>query len=420
MNPTPQRARLSANLVFFTYGLLIGTYLPYLPFIKDRFGVGEGLFSFGLFFAALGALLSLPLAPWILKMIGSRKAVLYSSTAFLLIVSVLIAAPDIRIFFVLFFMLGLSISSWEVSANSQASVIEDQLGKPVMSSIHGFWSLGTFVGSASMGGWLLLEIDGRWLVWLFGVLGLLGLIYVYQGLLRRHQIKAESGEESTPLRLRYLLYPPLLVIALFQIAGFMLEGSFQDWGAFLIRELVLGHGAEIVPERLWAELPADEAEARRRAAVAGALVLASFTGTMTIGRLLGDPFVARFGRVGTLQIGGALGVIGIALTTMGGLGWNTFVGFALVGLGTANVIPQVIKTADSTPGLPPGVAISAITAMGFVAFLGGPVALGFAGETYTFRTTFMVLGLLPVFILMAAAPVLGWFGQGQAPKQSSS
>ena len=70
MNPTPQRARLSANLVFFTYGLLIGTYLPYLPFIKDRFGVGEGLFSFGLFFAALGALLSLPLAPWILKMIG--------------------------------------------------------------------------------------------------------------------------------------------------------------------------------------------------------------------------------------------------------------------------------------------------------------------------------------------------------------
>ena len=59
-----------------------------------------------------------------------------------------------------------------------------------------------------------------------------------------------------------------------------------------------------------------------------------------------------------LRIGGALGVIGIALTTMGGLGWNTFVGFALVGLGTANVIPQVIKTADATPGLPPGVAIS--------------------------------------------------------------
>ena len=51
---------------------------------------------------------------------------------------------------------------------------------------------------------------------------------------------------------------------------------------------------------------------------------------MTLGRLLGDPFVERFGRVGTLQIGGALGVIGIALTTMGGLGWNTFVGFALV------------------------------------------------------------------------------------------
>lgn len=409
MIPTPQRARVSANLVFFTYGLLIGTYLPYLPFIKDRFGVGEGLFSFSLFFAALGALLTLPLAPWILKMIGSRKTVFYSSTAFLVIVGTFVTAPDIRIFFVLSFMLGLSISAWEVSANSQASAIEDQLGKPVMSSIHGFWSLGTFVGSASMGGWLQLAFDGRWLVWLFIILGLFGLIYVYQGLLRRDQIKAESSDQNPPLRLKYLLYPPLLVIALFQIAGFMMEGSFQDWGAFLIRELLLGHGAEIVPEHLWDQLPADDAEARRRASVAGALALASFTGTMTFGRLFGDLFVMRFGRVGTLQIGGALGIIGIALTSMGGLSWNTFLGFALVGLGTANVIPQVIKTADTTPGLPPGVAISAITAMGLFAFLGGPVALGFAGENFTFRTTFMVLGILPVFIMVAAAPVLGWF-----------
>ena len=299
MIPTPQRARVSANLVFFTYGLLIGTYLPYLPFIKDRFGVGEGLFSFSLFFAALGALLTLPLAPWILKMIGSRKTVFYSSTAFLVIVGTFVTAPDIRIFFVLSFMLGLSISAWEVSANSQASAIEDQLGKPVMSSIHGFWSLGTFVGSASMGGWLQLAFDGRWLVWLFIILGLFGLIYVYQGLLRRDQIKAESSDQNPPLRLKYLLYPPLLVIALFQIAGFMMEGSFQDWGAFLIRELLLGHGAEIVPEHLWDQLPADDAEARRRASVAGAMALASFTGTMTFGRLFGDLFVMRFGRVGT-------------------------------------------------------------------------------------------------------------------------
>ena len=58
--------------------------------------------------------------------------------------------------------------------------------------------------------------------------------------------------------------------------------------------------------------------------------------------------------------------------------------------------------------------------MGFVAFLGGPVALGFAGETYTFRTTFMVLGILPVFILVAAAPVLGWFRQGQPAETSGS
>ena len=98
MHPTPQRARVSANLVFFTYGLLIGSYLPYFPFLKDRFGIGEGVFSLGLLAAAAGALISMPLAPLVMRWIGSRKAILYSSLIYLTVVAFAISATTFVVF----------------------------------------------------------------------------------------------------------------------------------------------------------------------------------------------------------------------------------------------------------------------------------------------------------------------------------
>lgn len=417
---TLRSARFSVSLILLIYGTLIGSYLPYLPFVKDRFGIGESAFSMGFLFGAIGALASLPLAPWIIQKIGTRKAVLIMSILYLATVAFMMASPTFPVFLVLFLLVGVTISTWEIAVNSQASAIEDQMGRPVISSIHGFWSLGTFVGAALMAGWLALKLDGLWLIWGLVVLGFLALPTVYSGLLRREQIPAESTATRAPLRLKYMLYPPLIGIALYMIAGYMLEGTFQDWGALLIREMMLGRGAEIVPERLWSLLPVEEADLRRRAAVSGAVALAFFTGMMAIGRLVGDRFIARIGRAGTLQIGGLLAVIGILLVSLQDGMPLTYLGFACVGLGTANIIPQVIKTADSTPGLPPGVAISIITAVGFVAFLGGPVTIGFSGEHFGFQPTFLALLIFPLLLAVSAGVMLRWFERGRAREQQQT
>ena len=418
MSATPQSARFSVSFIFLIYGTLIGTYLPYLPFVKDRFGIGEGAFSIGFLFGAGGALASLPLAPWIIKQVGTRKAVMMMSIGYLSVVGFMVSAPTFTVYLVLFLLVGLTISTWEIAVNSQASVIEDQLGKPVISSIHGFWSLGTFIGSAGMAAWLALELNGLWLIWGLIVVGFVCLPSIYNGLLRREQIPAESTQSRPPLKLKYILYPPLIVIAFYQIVGYMLEGTFQDWGSFLIRELFLGRGAEIVPERLWPTLEPADADRRRSAAVAGGTALAFFTGMMTIGRMVGDPIIQRIGRAGTLQIGGVIAIIGVILATRPEATWVTYVGFAMVGLGTGNIIPQAIKTADSAPGLPPGVAISIITAVGFIAFLGGPVTIGFSGEHFGFRATFLALAFFPIVLALTAGMVLRWFDRAR-PKEES-
>ena len=191
MTATPQSARFSVSLIFLIYGTLIGSYLPYLPFVKDRFGIGESAFSMGFLFGAIGALVSLPLAPWIIKQIGTRRAVLLMSVLYLGTVGFLIAAPTFVVFVALFLLVGLTISTWEIAVNSQASAIEDQMGRPVISSIHGFWSLGTFIGAALMAGWLALKLNGVWLIWGLIGLGFLALPTVYNGMLRR--VRAASA-----------------------------------------------------------------------------------------------------------------------------------------------------------------------------------------------------------------------------------
>ena len=90
-----------------------------------------------------------------------------------------------------------------------------------------------------MAGWLALELNGLWLIWGLIVLGFACLPSIYNGLLRREQIPAESATSSPPLKLKYILYPPLLIIAFYQIVGYMLEGTFQGLAAAVLAVMVL-------------------------------------------------------------------------------------------------------------------------------------------------------------------------------------
>ena len=185
------------------YGTLIGSYLPYLPFVKDRFGIGESAFSMGFLLGAIGALASLPLAPWVIKKVGTRKAALVMSVFYLSTVGFMMSAPSFALFLVLFLLVGLTISTWEIAVNSQASAIEDQMGKPVISSIHGFWSLGVMTGSG------VIAIFNVGTVPQFG----LALVSAIAGALAARALPRLTGEEKerAPPRRKFADLPAALL-----------------------------------------------------------------------------------------------------------------------------------------------------------------------------------------------------------------
>jgi MFS family permease len=77
-------------------------------------------------------------------------------------------------------------------------------------------------------------------------------------------------------------------------------------------------------------------------------------------------------------------------------------GFAMAGLGVANLVPVMFSAAGNHPGLPPGQAISTVTMVGYAGILVAPASIGYVAEHVGFRVTYGALAVLLVAVAMLA------------------
>ena len=65
-----QRRYFSPAWVFASINIMVGTWILYLPFIKERFMLNDAEVGSALFFTACGLLFSIPLVPKLNKFFG--------------------------------------------------------------------------------------------------------------------------------------------------------------------------------------------------------------------------------------------------------------------------------------------------------------------------------------------------------------
>lgn len=168
----------------------------------------------------------------------------------------------------------------------------------------------------------------------------------------------------------------LWLIGLLALFCMVPEGAVMDWAAIYLGQ----------------ELGAD--------AFRAGLGFAFFAGAMAVMRFSGDMLRNRFGAVKTLQISGIAGASGLLIAAFSPGDTLALAGFALAGLGVANLAPVMYSAAGNHPGLPSGVAISAVTTVGYAGILVAPAVIGAIAEQVGFRFTYAALaGLL---LLVAA------------------
>jgi MFS family permease len=364
------RARVGVAAVFGLNGFGYGSWVPRIAEIQDKLGISDGQLGLALFMAAVGALLAMPLAGAAAHRYGSRTASAVTLALFGLSLPGLALAPNLIGLGLALLVVGAAAGALDVSMNAQGVAVEKCYWRPIMSSLHGMFSLGAMAGAGATG--LIATLDVPLLPHFAGIAG---LILVVGALACRLMLPAadEAGAEGPGFARPSVA---ILVPGVVALAALLSEGAMADWSAVYL-SASLGAGTSTA-----------------------AAAFAAFSLAMAAGRFSGDRLVARLGGDLVVRAGGALAAAGLGLTLLLGHPVVAVIGFGLVGAGLSCAFPVVLSSAARTPELPPSAAIAAVCTVGYFGFLLGPPAIGGLAELIGLPAA---LGLVVLLCALIAA-----------------
>jgi MFS family permease len=373
-----QRARAAVAVTFAANGMLIGSWAPRIPEIKSHLDLSAGALGIALLAPALGTVVAARTAGARIARHGSPAAIRVFATVYCLVAWVPGVAPNLAALWLGLFVWGALMGSMDVAMNAQGVTVESAYGRPVLSSFHAIWSVGSFVGAVlgGLGSALHVHVAVQQLV--------IGVALAGAVLLASRAFLAEAPHEPPP-RQRLVRVPRapetrLVLLGIAAIFALMVEGAVTDWSGVLLRDHLHARGGAV------------------------SYGYAAFCVTMTGGRFAGDRVVLALGRARCFAVLGVLGAVGMAGGMAVGSLAAAVAGFAVLGIGLSIMVPVLFSTAADTDG-PAGPAIAAVAALGCVGMLAGPSLIGLVAQLTSVPAA---LYLLPPFTLIAG--VLGVAG----------
>jgi MFS family permease len=350
--------RTAVTLTFALNGVVVSAWVARIPQIKDELGLSDASLGVALLGGPVGLLLAVRFAGRIIGRWGSRAVTRTAGLLAALTLLPLGLAWNLGSLMVALAFSGACIGIMDVAMNAQGVAVERAYGRPLMSGMHGAYSVGTLGGALVGAGAAQWEVPVPVHLGIAAAVLALLLLAGTRGLLDRSADAPVSsddsaGDSAVPVRVS-LLTPILLGVVGF--CAFVGEGAMADWTAVYLRES-LGTGP----------------------GVAG-LGYVGCAVAMTLGRFAGDRVVGRFGPVLVLRVGSVIAAAGLGLGLLGGAPVPAVLGFTLFGLGVAVVAPVTFSAAGNLPGVPAATGISWATSIGYSGFLAGPPIIGFVAE----------------------------------------
>ncbi|WP_374635508.1 MFS transporter [Paracoccus sp. (in: a-proteobacteria)] len=357
--------RLAVSGLFLANGILLGSWAPKLPVLMQRLQISESTAGMMVLILGLGSVTMMPVCGAITARHGSAWASRLTAVLAAPTILLLSLMPGLWSMAVAIYLFGGFVGGMDVAMNANAVAVERARKRAIMSSCHGFWSVGAFIG-AGFGGIALSLVGevGHAVLVTLAVAGILALI------LPRVLDDAHTGghAERVPLRLPRSALPYL--IGLLSLCSMIPEGAIIDWAAVYLRRDL---GSSV-----WLS----------------GFGFGACAGAMAVMRFLGDGIRQRLGAVRTLRLGAIVGALGLVLAALAPTpGW-AILGFALTGLGISNLVPIAFSAAGNLPGMAPGISMSVVTTLGYSGILVAPGLIGFIAEHLPFSVIFFALALL--------------------------
>jgi predicted MFS family arabinose efflux permease len=386
--PAIRRDVVTTFACFTLSGVFAGAWFSRIPAVRDHLHADLRTMGILLLCFGLGSFCSMPFGGRLNLRFGSRVVCTTAAVIACLVMPTLTVVTDPVLFGAILAVAGATFGMWEVTLNVHGAAVEKARGTTIMSALHGFWSGGLIVGSASGA---LLARDGVGLTPHFVVV--FPLLLVLNGVAATRwrdyhpaQPVANDGVRAARAPLGRAVTVPIVLIAAMTLCSNVGEGSASDWLALYVH---------------------DE---RGFAAGSAAAVYTVYTLALTVGRLGGSVVIGRLGRVRTLRIAGVVSALGVGMTLTLPGGAGPFVGAAVWGLGLAVVFPAAISAAGDAGGDNAAGSIAAVSTMAYGAFLVGPPLIGLLAQSLSIGTALRVVLVLALGISVlafAAAPPRG-------------
>jgi hypothetical protein len=342
-----RRAHIAVAFAFVAFGTIDGTWVARLPALKERLGLDSGELGLVIFSVSLTATLLLPLSGWLTSRRGSRGP---TGLGLLVTAGALTAAAFAPSFFALVSaacLMGAGIGIVDVAANAHGVAVEQRLGRPVLSALHGAWSFGLLAGSGIAAGAAATGVGVRAQFPAVSVAVIVAAIVLVPRLL-------PSAEDAAVDTAHFALPRGALALpALLTFCSMFVESAAMNWSAVFL-----------------------SGPAHASAAV-GAGGVAAYSVAMVAARLAGDPLTKRWGVAGLARRGGSLTCAGMALALLMRSPVPALIGFALVGAGCAALVPALFRVAAAVPGVSPGAGIAAVATAGYTGGVVNGPAIGF-------------------------------------------
>lgn len=355
----------ATRAAFFIPGFATALWATLVPFAKARTDINDATLGLVLLCLGAGSLLAMPLSGVLAARLGCRRVMVASSLLICLTVPGLALASSAWALGLVLFVFGAAVGAMDCTMNVQAVIVEREARRVMMSGFHAFFSIGGFLGAASMTVLMSAQLPPLASV-LIGVAAMLLVM-----LLSASYWHSERMPHDTPM----LVMPHgiVLFIGVLAFVAFLGEGAMLDWSAVFLSDV------------------------RRVDASLAGIGYVTFTLTMTVARLFGDALVSRMGRQRAIVFGALLAASGVLVLTLVTPWQMSLAGYVLVGLGCANIAPALFSLAGHQNRMPGALAITAVSTLGFAGILAGPALIGFAANHF---------GLIAAFIGVAMALLL--------------
>ena len=373
--PHLRRARLAVAYSFLVHGVMFGAWASRIPAVQANTGLDATHLGFALLAASAGAVLAMSFAGVLSARYGSNTVSVAMMLGYAAVVPGLALANSFVTLIVALAFVGAFQGSLDVSMNANALAVEQAGTRPIISRLHGTWSIGSFVGAAAT---IAAITIGLSLLAQFCILA--AWLAASAVLLSRTMLPHKQAYEGSALR-----RPPrrLLALGFLIFCGMLAEGSVGDWSGVYMRTSVLSTEQQ------------------------AALTLGAFSVAMAISRLVGDRMTELLGAGRLVTLGAILGAIGLGGALALHAAEPAIAGFVMLGLGLGAIVPICLRAGGSQPGISAGFGIAAVSTMGYAGLLAGPPIIGTIAGVTGIRAALAIVVALLVILAAGAGRAVG-------------